>query len=236
MEKELNRIVRSEMDREQADELLPGHIDLINQGALKPVKADEIHVRSVYIASDQVADDGLKFSRGALEQIASEIQGKSLLVGHDKTMAPIARFYHAEIARREGSPATWVRAWFFWTKLNDRAAGVESIAGNIDSGVWKDSSVSFRVLPTQVRNREILQVKNVLEGSVVYMPSDEGTVFAGARAAGTNTLQLDTETINRAIEPIKQEVAQLQTLLASKDSEIANLQMTIATLRMTAAG
>lgn len=178
----------------------------INALSLEPLKAEEVHIRSMYLCSDQVCEaDWGQFSPNALKQIAERIVGESVLCGHDKTSLPIGRFYKAEVMERpsahEGPAENWVRAWFYWLK-NTR--GSEDLASNIDGGIYREVSISWRFPSAECsicggnikvcghtpgrfyNNRRctflIDQIADVLEGSIVYRAADRKACLEGARS------------------------------------------------------
>jgi len=133
--------------RQEADE---GDIALIRQQALKKdLTKDDIYVRAMYLCNDLVDYYFTRFDSGDLDAICDMIIGQSVLVGHKKEEAPLARFYKAEkVIRKDkeflnettGKPVEWVKAYFYWAKGTTDA---EDIRAKIDTGTWKEVSISW---------------------------------------------------------------------------------------------
>lgn len=208
----------------ESDILIDGHLDRIRfVSGRDAVTEDDIYVRSMWLASTQhVASDGMRFSREALEQVARLSVGKSVIVGHDKTSAPIARIYHAIVTERSGYAEPWVRAWFYWPRSINTVNGI-NIRDAIDYRVWKGVSLSFRIAAvTDVIKGLIKRISDVLEASVVFEPADKGAEFAPARSESDNTLE-ETERLKMEVENLQRQVADLRLELATKELEaVAN--------------
>jgi len=70
---------------------------LINRFTLRPLSADEVYIRRMVVANDQLDRDHEHFSPEVLRHFAGTLPGKSFLVGHQHGSAPIGRFFHAEV-------------------------------------------------------------------------------------------------------------------------------------------
>jgi hypothetical protein len=182
-------------------------INTLAPGKLGP---EDVYVRSMYLCSDQVcpADWG-RFSGNALRQICSLVVGRAVLRGHDRSSLPLARFFRAEVVRREdeanpatGEPASWVRAWFYWLR---GTTGARDMLLNIDGGVYREVSISWRyrgarcsLCGDDIRSCDhtpgrtydgarchfvVDEVLDVLEGSLVYRGAESRASLAGARSA-----------------------------------------------------
>ncbi len=91
-------------------------LNLIKSFSQKELDKDSVYIRSMYLCSDRMCpSDWGRFSVKALEQIAKLAIGKSVLVGHDKSSLPIARFFKAEIIQKPDTMSkeitNWVRAF-----------------------------------------------------------------------------------------------------------------------------
>ncbi len=122
------------------DQISPDLIELINQNIHPPTPLDQadIHVRVMYIASDQVNSFGGRFPAAELEHLAELLIDSPVLVGHRKDQLPIARTFHAAPVQRNSQ--SWVKSYFFWLKSAD---GAESLKENIDGGIYKECSIGF---------------------------------------------------------------------------------------------
>jgi hypothetical protein len=133
--------------RQEADE---GDLALIRQQALKKdLTKDDIYVRAMYLCNDLVDYYYTRFDSGDLDAICEMIIGQSVLIGHKKEEAPLARFYKAEKVTRKdkeflndetGKQVEWVKAYFYWAKGTSDA---EDIRAKIDTGTWKEVSISW---------------------------------------------------------------------------------------------
>jgi len=182
----------------------------INTLAPGQIGPDDVYVRSMYLCSDQVcpADWG-RFTGHALEEICTLVVGRAVLRGHDRSSLPLARFFRAEVVRREdemnpvtGEPANWVRAWFYWLR---GTTGARDLLLNIDGGVYREVSISWRyrgarcsVCGDDIRSCDhtpgrtydgarchfvVDEVLDVLEGSLVYRGAESRASLAGARSS-----------------------------------------------------
>ena len=103
-----------------------------------PVSADDIHVRAIYLVSDQVNSYGGRFPADELQNLCSLIIDSPVMVGHNKNELPIARNFKAEVL--DGDDCKWVKVWFYWLKDAD---GSEALRANIDGGIYKEGSIGF---------------------------------------------------------------------------------------------
>lgn len=117
-----------------------GLIDLVNSNIQPPDKltADMIHIRALYIASDQINSYGGRFPADDHDHLANLLIDSPVLVGHRKDSLPIARNFYAERVTHDG--ANWVKVYFYWLKS---AEGGEDLRRNIDGGIYKEGSISF---------------------------------------------------------------------------------------------
>lgn len=178
----------------------------INRFAPTPLQAEQVFIRSMYLCSNQPCDaDHCQLTRNALQQIARQIPGQSVLAGHNRNTLPLARFYHAEVVQRgldeAGQPILFVRAWFYWLRETE---GSRDLLLKIDGGIYREVSLAWqfsewrcsvcdaqrgecRHIPGKqygetVCRRIIDSIDQVLEGSLVYKAADRGTWLAGMRA------------------------------------------------------
>ncbi len=115
-------------------------VDRINTAINPPerVSIDDVHIRAMYIVSDEVNSFGGCFPSDEHERLCRLLVDSPVMVGHRKDRLPIGRTFHAATVDREGR--RWVKCWFYWLK---KAAGAETLRENIDGGVYKECSISF---------------------------------------------------------------------------------------------
>ncbi len=186
-------------------------IHLINRLAPKPLSAEQVYVRSMFLCSNQLClADGCRFTRNGLEEIAQKIIGQSVLTGHNRTSLPLARFFKAQVVQKgedaEGEPVLFVQAWFYWLR---ETSGAKDLLLNIDGGVYREVSLAWKynrwrcsichaengMCPHRVGERYddrlcyrlIDHIVDVLEGSLVYKSADRNTFLSGMRGAGFGT-------------------------------------------------
>lgn len=197
-------IIREELPAEQMALLMSS----INRLTRVQLRADQVYIRSMYLCSNRLChQDWGRFSKEALEQVCKLIVGQSVMVGHDRTKLPIARFCHAEVVRREddlvdeqGQDVYWVRAWFYWLR---ETSGARDLQLNIDGGIYREVSISWRYrhatcsicgkrieecvhVPGKLYEGKrcffyIHEIAEVLEGSIVYKGAESKTRFEGGQ-------------------------------------------------------
>lgn len=116
------------------------YIDLVNSNVKPPVplQAEQIHIRAMYVLNDFPNSLGGCFDRAELAKIVDLFPDTPVLIGHDKSALPVARIFWAETVEKE--ERLWVKCYFFWPRGVDYA---ERLRINIDSGIYKECSVSF---------------------------------------------------------------------------------------------
>ncbi|UCG63160.1 MAG: hypothetical protein JSV52_07735 [Candidatus Zixiibacteriota bacterium] len=115
-------------------------IQLINDNINPPTEVceDDVHIRAMYIVSDEVNSFGGRFPADELGNLARLLVDSPVMVGHRKDRLPVARTFHAEIVTRENRP--WVKSYFYWLKSSK---GAEDLKDNIDGGIYKECSIGF---------------------------------------------------------------------------------------------
>ena len=125
----------------EKDSIIPDHlVEKINVNIrpLEPVNRDDVHIRAMYVVSDQVNSFGGIFPADEHQKLIEHLIDSPVLVGHRKDSLPIARNFHAEqVALND---ANWVKVYFYWLK-NSKAG--EELKNNIDAGIYKECSISF---------------------------------------------------------------------------------------------
>lgn len=176
----------------------------INRNSLEELKQEDVYIRSMYLCNNLVDSYFSRFTDDALREIVSLIPGESVMKGHDASGLPIARFFDSKLTQKPDSNGElWVRAWFYWLKNTD---GAEDLARNIDGGVYKEVSICWRYdkatcnicgnqmwgmdcphIPGETYDGELCyyemsDIKEVLEGSLVFKGGQVGTSLAGERS------------------------------------------------------
>ena len=96
-------------------------IELINTNVAPPdpVKADDVYIRAMFIASDEVNSFGGRFPGEELQQLARLLVDSPVMIGHRKDKLPIGRNFYATVIRR--NDRVWVKSYFYWLKNADGA-------------------------------------------------------------------------------------------------------------------
>jgi hypothetical protein len=115
-------------------------VKLVNANIKPPsqLRPEDLYIRAMYIASDQVNSFGGRFPRDEMETLARLLIDSPVMVGHRKDRLPIGRNFHAVIESRGDS--TWVKGYFYWLK---GSADAERLRENIDGGIYKECSIGF---------------------------------------------------------------------------------------------
>ncbi len=115
-------------------------IEILNRNISPPTRLEEsdIHIRTMFVLSDQVNSYGGCFDPDDHEAIAKLMIDSPVLVGHRKDKLPIGRTFHATLEKR--GDENWVKAYFYWLKSSE---GSNDLADNIDGGVYKECSIAF---------------------------------------------------------------------------------------------
>jgi hypothetical protein len=122
------------------DNNIEKYVELINANINPPtpITASQIYIRAMYIVSDAINSYGGRFDRIDLPAIAKLFIDSPVLIGHDKSGLPVARNFWAETVEKGGR--FWIKSYFYWRK---DTANAEQLKLNIDSGIYKECSVSF---------------------------------------------------------------------------------------------
>jgi hypothetical protein len=115
--------------------------DQINKNINPPRQAtpDNVNIRVMYLLNDLVNTHGGRFRKSDLLNLCRLIVDTPVLIGHDRSSAPLARNFHAEIEQKNG--ILWLRSYFYWPKAAD--GKTDRLLDMIDSGVLKECSISF---------------------------------------------------------------------------------------------
>jgi len=114
-------------------------IDQINKIIKPPRPANEsnVNIRAMYILNDLVNSHGGRFERDELAALCGFMNDTPVLVGHNRSEAPLARTFHAELENK--GDVLWIKSYFYWPKQDN----IDQILEKIDSGVLKECSISF---------------------------------------------------------------------------------------------
>lgn len=136
----INAIQTAELTASAVNRNLQKYIDLINENIKPPVRvtAGDVNIRAMYIISDTINSYGGRFDRTDMPQIARLFIDSPMLIGHDKSGLPVARNFWAETVEKDDR--LWIKCYFYWLKEAD---GADRLRLNIDSGIYKECSVSF---------------------------------------------------------------------------------------------
>ncbi len=142
MEASLGRIHAALAEAEEA-RVTKNLVELINTNVAPPdpVKADDVFIRAMFIASDEVNSFGGRFPDEELQQLARLLVDSPVMIGHRKDKLPIGRNFHAMVIHR--NDRVWVKSYFYWLKNAD---GAETLRENIDGGIYKECSIGFTFL------------------------------------------------------------------------------------------
>jgi hypothetical protein len=125
---------------EPLDQVSDELVELINQNVNPPdpVEPGDVHVRAMYVVSDQVNSFGGRFPADEHEKLAQLLIDSPVLVGHRKDRLPVGRTFHADVVSRDGN--SWIKAYFYWLCSS---RGADDLLANIDGGVYKECSIGF---------------------------------------------------------------------------------------------
>ncbi len=104
----------------------------------RPVNPEDVHIRAMYIVSDQVNSQGGRFAADELDRLAEMIVDSPVMVGHRRDSLPVARNFKA--VKLEVDGRTWIKSYFYWMR---DGVGAEDLRKNIDGGIYKECSISF---------------------------------------------------------------------------------------------
>lgn len=185
----INALQTAELSATVIDKNLERYIELINSNIKPPVpvEASDVIIRAMYIISDGINSFGGRFDRADLPAIAKLFIDSPVLAGHDRSSLPVARNFWGETV--EKGNRLWIKSYFYWLK---QAEGASKLKLNIDSGIYKECSVSFTYnLPEcsacggdirycgHLVSKDVFfyyrGVEKILETSLVYRGSIPGT-------------------------------------------------------------
>lgn len=140
MEK-LKEILVGRLSVKHPDDRIDFLVNQINKNIKPPRKAtpDNVNIRVMYLINDLVNSHGGRFRHTDLVGLSKLIIDTPVLIGHDRSSAPLARNFHVELEQKE--KILWLKSYFYWPKSNDGEP--DQLQEKIDSGILKECSISF---------------------------------------------------------------------------------------------
>ena len=179
-------------------EVTPEVLAKINSYALVPLTADDVYVRKFLTCHSAIDRDNERFPEELLDYFAATLPGKSFLFGHDRNnFYPLGLFFDAytevmsadafkaltgEEPRLPEGTATVKVVWGWMYMLKEKR---QDEAANIDAGVYRHVSISFRAA-------DIRPVKKDVNGPTLYWEyvgpgeaTEASLVWLGAQPGAT---------------------------------------------------
>lgn len=125
---------------DRSEEYEKSLVDEINRSVNPPrrVEPQDVHIRAMYIVSDQVNSQGGRFAADELDRLVEMIVDSPVMVGHRRDSLPVARNFKAVELEVDGR--VWIKSYFYWMR---DSVGAEDLRKNIDGGIYKECSISF---------------------------------------------------------------------------------------------
>jgi hypothetical protein len=186
----------------QGAECTPEMLEKINRFTLTPLKAEDVYVRKLLLAHNCIDRDNERFPETMLDQFATTIVGKSLLVAHNRKETGSGLFFDAfteEITPEQFKSLTgeslrmpdgmerckclW--AWFYTLKT----PGSEEWLKWIDGGIIRHCSIGFAAADLVAIRKEpngpalyweYVPPGEALEGSLVWLGAQPGATIQKA--------------------------------------------------------
>jgi hypothetical protein len=124
----------------KAEKVSTQQIDMIRPFLLRDFAEEDLYIREMMLANNQVDRASERFDDGYLARFAQTIVGKSVLIGHDHGSAPFGKFFDAAVTQ-DAAGWSWVAPWFY-TPIS---AGNQLERDYIDAGVWSYVSIGASV-------------------------------------------------------------------------------------------
>jgi hypothetical protein len=210
----LTEILVGSLSLGSLDNRLAFLVERINDVIKPPRKAtaDNVNIRAMYVVNDLVNSHGGRFRSEDLALLRDLICDTPVLVGHNRSGAPLARTFHAELEEKDG--VLWLKSFFYWPRGEDSAK--DDLLLKIDSGLLKECSISFtytfpecsvcgedmRSCPHDIdfSNLDISHphfiyngITQVIETSLVYKGSVKGTYVTDRLSALSHTVVSDDQ-------------------------------------------
>lgn len=177
-------------------------LELINQITLEPITADQVYVRTVYLAHNAIDRDGDVFDDALLDDFANTLPGKGLFVKHplgwDGDTGPgVGRFFSSRTFTTSQDEARQLlrEPKLRFPPANEQAKILEGsffisrtekhtgLISDIDLGIASDVSVGFRASDRSAITNgatderiatRLLGPGEALEGSLVWLGAQPG--------------------------------------------------------------
>lgn len=132
----MNEILKSAVAK--AAELTDGELALINKQALRPLAKEEVFTFKLAACNTQIDRDNERFAKEALEQMAEQFVGRTVLRDHRwSAAAQTARVYAAQV-EGNGEDATLVLRCYM-----PRTEATRDTITSIESGILRECSVGL---------------------------------------------------------------------------------------------
>ena len=115
-------------------------IKILNENIKPPLELtlDDVHIRAMYIVSDEVNSFGGRFPVDEHQHLAELLIDSPVMVGHRKDKLPVARNFYSKAEKVDDR--CWVKSYFYWLKDSE---GAGNLKNNIDGGIYKECSIGF---------------------------------------------------------------------------------------------
>ena len=204
--------------RKEAGNATPEHLAVINRFALAELTAEQVYVRTAYLAHNAIDRDGEVFDDALLDSFALTLVGKGLFVKHpgswDGDSGPgVGRWFsartvtmsldEARVALHEPNlkfpPSTQMAKLLETSAYLPRSGKNADLIADIDAGVAGDVSIGFRATDRSAVTdtagntiaMRILGPGEALEGSLVWLGAQPGARVH--KSANRNELAQETD-------------------------------------------
>lgn len=182
-------------------------INSLSNPPLTKLSLDQIYIRQCRLAGDTVDGWGGCFRTADLPKLLQLVQGAPALIGHNRQVPAVARFFGGSIQEHKG--ANYIIPKFYWPRKHSEAENLKVL---IDAGIMNEASLAFTfsaatcsICGEDIRecSHEIGQkyddkpcfywydgIRSVLEGSFVYRGAEPGTGFLQKPSTAPKSHQL----------------------------------------------
>lgn len=142
---------RSRLSRTAANGLAAGDLDKINEFAIVPLEADDVIVRTAYLANDQIDDEATRLLATAIDKTATLVPGAALMRNHDGNLGnseglPVGRWFKCW-TEKDAAGAYWDVGKYYMV----REPMTESLARRADGGVISEVSLNWYTRVRDIR-------------------------------------------------------------------------------------
>lgn len=252
-------------------EITPEMLAKINGFALVPLAAEAVYARKFLMCHSAIDRDNERFPEELLDQFAATLPGKSFLFGHDRSeFYPLGLFFDAftevmsaeafkaltgEEPRLPEGTATVKVVWGWIYMLKEQRQGE---AANIDAGVYRHVSISFRAADIRPVKKDVngptlyweyVGPGEATEGSLVWLGAQPGATAQKAAGADPASHRKGDEDMKKMLlligtmlgksfadDTTEDALAnEVKIVLGAKDAEIGTLKQKVAELEPLAA-